>query len=136
MLSGWHSRDTVTDWQKCHKNTKDTKYKATENGIQRFKECALERLKYHDHKCIGTLDRIQAIDIETAGSTLIWHRSCYSQFTHANHIKRLQERFEKDKANPEDKTFNTQPTSLGSSSYSSRVLFLQFPGQNVFFVKR
>ena len=57
-------------------------------------------MKFHDHEYINTLDRIQALEIEQFVTSIIWHRSCYSQFTHANHLKRLQSHYEKGRISP------------------------------------
>jgi len=88
------------DWSTCficqgnRKNEKTTK--PTDVGLERFKDCVIKRQKYNDHEYISTLDRIQSIDVDDEKEHIVWHRGCYSKFTHANHIERLKNRHEKE----------------------------------------
>ena len=68
---------------------------ATEAGIKKVKECAIDRQKYHDEEFLDALDRLQVTDIENQKSRIKWHRICYSKFTNIDHIKRLKKKFEK-----------------------------------------
>lgn len=103
VIDGTRKRESVAldiDWTTCficqsnRKNEKTTK--PTDVGLERFKDCVIKRQKYHDHEYITTLDRIQSINIDDEKKHIVWHRGCYSKFTHANHIERLKNRYEKN----------------------------------------
>lgn len=100
------SREDTIDWDMCYicqepnvpRSGKVDKppHKATSDGLERFTDCANQRLKYHDLEFVETLDRFEALGVGEAPSKIIWHAKCYSKFTHKGHIERLKKRYEQE----------------------------------------
>ena len=67
-------------------------HEGTEKGLEKIKEFASMRHSLGDTKYQHAIDRIdRVIELAMAGSlTLLWHRKCYSYFTHKGKVERLQ----------------------------------------------
>ena len=85
----------------CQNVTKELSRKSSNEG----KVVGLQkRRKLGDISSVILLDRIDTIsDCEWDGDRLKWHKSCYSSFTSANHIKRLQKKYEKELSSIDDR---------------------------------
>ena len=98
MIGGRRSREIDIHWHSCFicKGSSESVSKPTDVGLELFKDCVAQRQKYHDLEYLSAVDRVRSVDFENEKDHVVWHRTCYSQFTHANHIKRLQKRYEKE----------------------------------------
>jgi hypothetical protein len=67
--------------------------KATETGILRAVHCAETRENCKDEVYVPAIRRLKGLkNKETGENNVLWHRCCYSDFTNASHIQRLQNR--------------------------------------------
>lgn len=67
--------------------------KATETGILRAVHCAETRESCKDEVYVPAIRRLKGLkNTETGDNNVLWHRCCYSDFTNASHIQRLQNR--------------------------------------------
>ena len=101
MMGGRRGREMDINWNSCficqsNCHTNESVSKPTDVGLERFKDCVAQGQKYHDLEYLSTIDRVRSVDFENEKDQVVWHRACYSQFTHANHIKRVQKLYEKE----------------------------------------
>jgi len=77
-LGGRRSRVKDINWESClicqeSKGGSEHPHKATEEGLQRFKECVNKRLKYHDTEYLNVLDFLQTTDIGEVQDRIALH---------------------------------------------------------------
>lgn len=109
------SRDNTVNWNNCMICQKsDTKilnvpHKASPNGIKKFTDSALERIKYNDTEYVNVLDILQSHKISDICDDIVWHSKCYSDFTHKDHLARLKRRFQKNIFQNKEKIIVDEP---------------------------
>ena len=124
VTRGRRKRETDINWNACFicqgsSRIKEKTVKPTDVGRERFRECVAQRQRYQDLEYINTLDRVQIINYEKDKVLMVWHKSCYAQFTHANHIQRLQKRYEKEATLLTKQSSTTNETTVSEPSSSS-----------------
>ena len=120
VIGGRRGREIDINWNSCficqsNCHAKESVSKPTDVGLKRFKDCVAQRQKYHDLEYLSTIDRVRGVDFENEKDHVVWH----SQFTHANHIKRLQKRYEKEIELSCSEDNSREATSSRPSSRSS-----------------
>lgn len=92
---------------------------STKQGIERVLEVTEIRRKLRDHVNRVTIDRIlQIVQGNDDLPSLVWHKSCYAQYTDKNKIKRL-ETFSHDQPSPSSSCSSSQQPSAISSRRSN-----------------
>ena len=78
----------------CQEAKDDDVFSATPQGLETLKNTTHLRKKFRDVKYQAAVDRLTSIfsDSQDNVPSLVWHKSCYSDFTHKKSIAILQRR--------------------------------------------
>lgn len=86
-----HKSETRTDYDQCiicqePKKSVQLRHQS-DVGLAKIKDSATKRLKLKGRKYIDAIERIQNTP---DGTELMWHKQCYSSFTHQKNLARLE----------------------------------------------
>lgn len=71
----------------CQMSKNDKLFDASEQGLRKIKESSAERHKLRDFKYREAIERISSL---SSSQEVVWHKSCYADFTHKGKIDRLK----------------------------------------------
>ena len=91
LVSLKHKTESRTDYDQCiicqERKKSDHLRHQSDTGLAKIWECANKRIKSKDTKYRDAVDRIQNTP---HGTKLMWHKQCYSSFTHKENLARLE----------------------------------------------